>query len=441
MQNERLETLPELDRLPVKERTKYQQQALLRLWGVAAHHPLTRDRFPEYRPEELTHENIFAKWSEIPPDVSANHLQRIIKEGEYRAFDATESGSRIVCTSGGSTGRPKLLVNTYEETLRNARFQGKGYCLAGITAQDTVATFGGSGTFAIDYCIYHALAQIGCTIVPFVDFRRAEDNCENLEMLSVSVLLALPSKLYPLAAYLEDHGKTLKKVRLVVTGGEPVSAQLKTRLIARFGANLKFGSTFCTSDHGAIGYQCPHCDEGEYHLHEVLQHVELIAADESGSTRELVVSNLQWSYMPVVRLRSGDCAEWTDDHGNCPCGRTSRKIKLLGRTADMIRIGGEKISGLLFSQLPERVGIHENLVQVLVRTGSDGRDLVEVSLNDALRDRYENDLRSALMGNSTFARMVREQRVIGPHFVGMREMEKEKVSSYGKLRVLRDMRR
>jgi phenylacetate-coenzyme A ligase PaaK-like adenylate-forming protein len=438
MQNERLETSPELDHLPVTERTKYQQQALLRLWGLAAHHPLTRDRLPQCRAAELTHENIFAKWSEIAPDVSADHLQRITKQGEYRTFDATESGARMVCTSGGSTGRPKLLVNTYNETLRNARFQGKAYRLAGITAQDTVATFGGSGTFAIDYSIYHALAQLGCTIVPFVDFRRAEDNCENLEMLSVSVLLALPSKLYPLAAYLEDHGKTLKNVRLVVTGGEPLSAQLKTRLTALFGANLEFGSTFCTSDHGAIGYQCPHCEEGEYHLHEVLQYVELIPTDESGSATELVVSNLQWSYMPVVRLRSGDRAEWTDDHGSCPCGRTSRKIKLLGRTADMIEIGGERISGLLFSRLPERVGIHENLVQVLVRKANDGRDLVEVSLNDALRDRYENDLRSALMGNSTFARMVREQRVVGPHFVELRETER--VSSYGKLRVLRDMR-
>src|SRR5580658_6868472 len=178
MQNARLETLPELDRLPVAERMKYQQKALRRLWSVAAHHPLTRGRFPRCRAEEVTHENIFAKWSKIPLDVSANHLQRIIKEGEYRRFDATEAGARIVCTSGGSTGRPKLLVNTYEETLRNARFQGRGYRLAGITAQDTVATFGGSGTFAIDYCIYHALAQVGCTIVPFVDFRRAEDNCE-----------------------------------------------------------------------------------------------------------------------------------------------------------------------------------------------------------------------------------------------------------------------
>jgi phenylacetate-coenzyme A ligase PaaK-like adenylate-forming protein len=437
MQSDPLETIPDFDVLPAEERTKYQEQALLRLWNAAIHHPLTRGRFPQDQ-EQPTRGDILARWSEVTPDLSADHLQCMLRQGEYQAFHANRTDARIVCTSGGSTGRPKLLVGTYEETLRNAGFQGKGYRLAGITAYDTVATFGGSGTYAIDYSIYHALAQTGCTIVPFVDFRRTEENCENLEMLQVSVLLALPSKLYPLVAYLEDQNKTLRNVRLVVTGGEPVSGQLRTRLMNRFGANLKFGSTFCTSDHGAIGYQCPFCGEGEYHLHEVLQYLELIPADEQGRAKEIVASNLHSSYMPIVRLRSGDFAEWTDDRGKCRCGRTSRKIRLLGRTADVINIGGEKISARLFSDLPERVGIHENLVQVLLRAASDGRDLVEIALDDALRDRYENDLRSTLMANSTFARMVNDRRVIGPRFVTPRETEK--ASGYGKLRVLRDMR-
>jgi phenylacetate-coenzyme A ligase PaaK-like adenylate-forming protein len=438
MHSDRFETMPELDVLPAAERTKYQEQALLRLWNLAIQHPLTRHRFPRHQAEEPMRENIFARWSEIAPDVSADHLQCLLGEGEYEAFHTKENNARIVCTSGGSTGRPKLLVGTYEETLRNAGFQGKGYRLAGITAHDTVATFGGSGTYAIDYCIYHGLSQVGCTIVPFVDFRRTAENCENLEALQVSVLLALPSKLYPLVAYLEADNKTLRSVRLVVTGGEPVSDQLKTRLMNRLGANLQFGSTFCTSDHGAIGYQCHHCQEGEYHLHEVLQHVELVPADEQGHAKELVVSNFHCSYMPIVRLRSGDFAEWTDDRGECLCGRTSRRIRLLGRTSDVIRLGGEKISARIFSDLPGRVGIQENLMQVLLRAGSEGRDLVEITLTEALRDRYESDLRSTLMANSTFAQMVSDRRVIGPYFVTTRELEKS--SGYGKLRVLRDMR-
>lgn len=77
-------------------------------------------------------------------------------------------------------------------------------------------------------------------------------------------------------------------------------------------------------------------------------------------------------------------------------------------------------------------------MQVLLRAGSEGRDLVEITLTEALRDRYESDLRSTLMANSTFAQMVSDRRVIGPYFVTTRELEKS--SGYGKLRVLRDMR-
>ena len=439
MPNHPVDDRSDLDVLSTAERMKFHQRSLLRLWDLAIRHPLTRRRFPQYQAAEPTPENIFAKWSEIPPDSATDHLPCIRKEGEYRAFHTNGIEARIVCSSGGSTGKPKLLVSAYEEALCNASYQGKGYRRAGITAHDTVATFGGSGTFAIDYGVYHALAQVGCTIVPFVDFHRAEENCEVLEMLRINVLLALPSKLYPLISYLEERGRKLENVRLVVTGGEPLSCQLKSRLMARCGTALAFGSTFCTSDHGAIGYQCSRCGDGEYHLHEGMQYVELVASEEGGSPNELVVSNLRWSYMPVVRLRTGDCAEWTDYRGDCLCGKTSRKIRLLGRMADTISIGGAKINGRWFSELPGRVGIHENLMHVLVRTGCDGRDVVEIALNGSLRDRYEKALRSALMENATFARIVREQRVIGPHFVtetdGM-----ENTSGYGKLKVLRDMR-
>ena len=78
-------------------------------------------------------------------------------------------------------------------------------------------------------------------------------------------------------------------------------------------------------------------------------------------------------------------------------------------------------------------------MHVFVRTGCDGRDVVEIALNELLRDRYEKALRSALMENATFAQIVREQRVIGPYFITATD-SMENTSGYGKLKVLRDMR-
>ena len=451
MQNEPPDHTAGIDFSPPASRLCHQRLALLRLWNLAKRHPLTRDRIPPSSAEDVK-QDIFATWSNIVPAASTDQLHRILQDGEYGSFhaigtnDTTRRSSPIVTSTGGSTGKPKLLVNTYDEVLHDAFFQAKSYRLAGITPDDRVATLGGSGTYATDYSIYHALGKIGCTIVPINDFRRAEENCEILEALRVTVLLVLPSKLYPLLSHLEDRGRTLKDVRLIVTGGEPVSDQLKGRARHCFGAHLALGSTFRTTDHGAIGYQCAHCNDGEYHLHEGLQYVELISSEEGG-VNELVVSNLFCTYMPIVRVRSGDWAEWSDDHDHdhdhdhdrCRCGRTSRKIKIRGRTADIIMVGGEIISGQLFSKLPERVGVHENLVQVLLQTGDDGVDRVVIALDDVVRVRYEDKLRSSLMADPVFARMTRERRVFGPIFVA-RHQSTETTRGYGKLRVFRDLR-
>jgi phenylacetate-coenzyme A ligase PaaK-like adenylate-forming protein len=443
MQNEPPNHTAEIDFSPPASRLSHQRRALLRLWNLAKRHPLTRDRIPPSSTEDVE-QDIFATWSNIIPAASTDQLHRILQEGEYSFFranaadDTTRRSSPIVTSTGGSTGKPKLLVNTYAEVLHDAFFQGKSYRLAGITPDDRVATFGGSGTYATDYSIYHALGKIGCTIVPINDFRRAEENCEILETLRVTVLLVLPSKLYPLLSHLEDRGRTLKDVRLIVTGGEPVSDQLKRRAMHCIGAHLALGSTFRTTDHGAIGYQCAHCGDGEYHLHEELQYVELIGSEEGGAN-ELVVSNLFCTYMPIVRLQSGDWAEWSDNHERCRCGRTSRKIKIRGRTADIIMVGGEKINGQLFSKLPERAGVHENLIQVSLQTGNDGVDRIEIALDDAVRARFEDKLRSILMADPVFSTMIRERRAFGPIFVPRHEGT-ETTRGYGKLRVFRDLR-
>jgi phenylacetate-coenzyme A ligase PaaK-like adenylate-forming protein len=438
MQTSATSHVTELDRLPSIEREKYQKQALLRLWDVARRHPHTSWRFPTAPADEPTCEDILAMWRRISPATSTDQVEYLVKREEHEWGGAAEGKSLIVTSTGGSTSAPKLLINTYDEMLFDARFQGKSYRIAGIGAQDTVATFGGSGIYATDYGIYHSLAQIGCAIVPINDFRRAEENAEILRKLRVNVLLTLPSKLYPLISHLESDNGGLNHIRLIVTGGEAISPQLKERLSNQLGGKLSFGSTLRTTDHGAVGHQCQHCDEGEYHLHEELQYAELVPSVETGAN-ELLISNLHCTSMPIVRLSAGDLAEWSDSQGKCRCGRTSRKIKLRGRAADLIKIGGEVVSGNLFSKLPERVGIHENLLHVLVRTTQDGKDLVEIVVDEPLRARYEHQLRSGLMADPTFSRLVNEQRVLGPVFAAPSE-NIGKAPGYGKLRVLRDMR-
>ena len=47
----------------------------------------------------------------------------------------------------------------------NAVHLGKGYWAADVRPHHRVATLGGTGTIASEYCVYHALSEIGCTIL------------------------------------------------------------------------------------------------------------------------------------------------------------------------------------------------------------------------------------------------------------------------------------
>lgn len=379
----------DVDYLGIEDARRRRAVALRSLLLHASAHPLTGNRLIDISAEDIAQADPHCVLARIAPVASPDHTDAILGTASYRPFGTPiVEGSGIVFSTGGTTGRPTMLLNTYAETLRNACHHGKGYWAAGIRPHHRVASFGGSGTYASEYCVYHALAQTGCTIVPINDFRRDKANIAILEELAVDTLLVMPSEAYGLLDHLEAAGETLQSIRLVVTGGEPLSEQVKRRMRSVFSDDLVFGSTFQTADVGTVGYECRNCGPREYHLHAALIHAEIERID---GAPELVLTNLDRRLMPVVRLRTGDRAEWVNlPADRCRCGRTSRRIRLLGRTRDLIKIGGEKIPIDAIRRLPEVLDIAEHRLRIEVSTGDDGRDLITV-LCDEVIDRHLQD--------------------------------------------------
>ncbi|MGR4932634.1 phenylacetate--CoA ligase family protein [Bradyrhizobium sp. CAR08] len=426
----------DVDRIPAQIRFDYHQRSLLDLWHRGIRHPGTREQFP-LGATQPTLTEIELAWKQIGIRDSYDHSAYLDLRLRSEAGEPS-AGSDIVFSSGGSTRKAKTLIGTYEETLYNARFHGKGYHLTGVNSDDTVLALGGHGTYDVDYCVFHGLSQTGCAIIPINDYRRGQEIAEIMRELRATAILALPSGLYSLLGHLEDNNVTYSGVRLIVTGGEPLSRQLRERLVQRFGSNLSFGSVFQTSDHGTIGFQCPFCSSAEYHVHEGLIYVELDARREDG-LKELVISNLYRSRMPVVRLRTGDFAEWTDPEGSCSCGLTSRKLRILGRVTHPLELGSAMIDAKLLSELPERVGVHENQINVLIRKDELNRDLLEIAISNELRGKHGRAIEEHLLSIGSVATGVKRGWIVGPNFVPPLEAH-EKTSGYGKLRVVIDFR-
>src|SRR4029077_19199334 len=106
-------------------------------------------------------------------------------------------------------------------------------------------------------------------------------------------------------------------------------------------------------------FQCENLAPDEYHVHEELQFVEI-----DPITRELVTTNLDRTYMPVIRMKTGDMAEFVDRE--CPCRRSVRIIRLLGRTSERVKLGGELFDPSLCKTAADVLGLPRDAWQVKV---------------------------------------------------------------------------
>jgi phenylacetate-coenzyme A ligase PaaK-like adenylate-forming protein len=251
------------------------------------------------------------------------------------------AGSTVVYATSGSTGSPKVLLDSYAEILQNSQFHGRGYRACGIRPADRVVILGEVGRFAGEYAVLHALSATGCLIIPFVDRTRIEENIAHMCSLQANVWLAMQTEIFPYLAAFEKAPQKVPPMRLVVTGGEAISADTRGRLRNVFGAELCIRSTLQTSDAGTIGYQCPWCQTDEYHIHEELQFVEIL--DEFGRATArpglLVLTNLVRTFLPTIRFQTGDWVQWATGNDACPCRRTARKIRMFGRGDRTVRLG------------------------------------------------------------------------------------------------------
>ncbi|MGL3210667.1 hypothetical protein [Bradyrhizobium sp. BR 1433] len=319
------------DFISAQSRADYHRRSLLGLWRKAVRHPATRHQFPAGAAQP-TLADIPSAWGTVGVRDVYDHLEHLNSSALPEAGRSCP-GSDVILSAEGTARTTRILIGTHEEILYNACFDGKAYCLSGITSGDRVLVLGGSGTWLVDDCNFYALSRTACTIIPVRDYRRGGEIAEIMRALRATAILGSLGALLPLLTYLELRDLTYPGITHIVQGREFLSRQLRWRLVQRFGADLSFHSVFQTPDHGAVGFQCPSCGPGEYHLHEGLIYAELCPRDDDSAT-ELVISNLHRSRMPVVRLRTGDYAVWADPEGCCPCGLTSRRIRILDRTSD-----------------------------------------------------------------------------------------------------------
>ena len=334
--------------------------------------------------------------------------------GEHLSVDPTQIVR--VQASSGTTGVPTFFALTRNDLATWDRIMARDYFTMGLRPNDVYAALSNLSMFAGGVPSLTAAAQVGANVIPIGTGVGTDRALDLARRLGATVIGLTPSyALYLGETMASNPGRTAANLNLtrLLVGGEP-GAQIPgiRRQIEEMwqcpvrdvmGIGEMVGAFWAESDDEAGMHFCAQ--------REIF--VELIDPDSGelldlidGASGELVYTAIERDATPLIRFRSSDMVEVM--MGEVPSGRTSPRIKVLGRTDDMLIVRGvnvfpSAIRDVIASHTPQTTG---HLRVVMPGQGplapSPLPIMVEVLETDphkllVLHDRLADELRSKLM--------------------------------------------
>lgn len=250
--------------------------------------------------------------------------------------------------SGGTTGHPKLVYYSALEFDRSAADVAHGLQAAGVRPGMVAANLMNAGNMWASFQMVNlVLEKCRCHILPIAAQTGPEVALSFMRVLGAEVAIGIPSFMISLAQQAQKQGITDLQLKIIATGGEHFLDQARAFVKPLLGVRQFVSAGYSSNETGPIGYQCSHCNGGIHHLFqencfiEVLDEETLLPAPV-GEAGKLVVTKLNNRLMPVIRYDIGDRGRMVGQA--CACGRTEPLFELLGRSDDILNIGGYNVS-------------------------------------------------------------------------------------------------
>lgn len=330
----------------------------------------------------------------------------------------SELGDSISFSSGGTSGKPKSVYRTMEETRRNASRMAKGLSTKLFERGDVVANLFFSGNMWASFISMNmALEEIGCHILPIGGHVGIDNIMNLLKVFKVDGIVSIPSILISIAEYVEKNKLTGFKIRKIGYGGEHLAPAAEEYLRKILKTEIICSATYAINDTGVVGYQCEECTGSVHHIFEDLHIVEIVDPETfelvpEGSTGNIILTNIDRMLMPVIRYDVGDRGRIVP--GKCKCGRKTRLLELLGRSDEVLIIGADNISVDAISHCVSRVtGLSQKFIMYGKYKGH--LDLIEVHIecNEELTDKERKD-----SGEKLVEVILNEKPVLNANYVG-----------------------
>ncbi|MEA2311355.1 MAG: phenylacetate-CoA ligase [Solirubrobacteraceae bacterium] len=269
----------------------------------------------------------------------------VTPERPFGAHFAADPGEivRIYSTSG-TTGTPSYIPLTAGDLDNWIAGSARSYAASGITAGQRIVSTYNAGPFVAGAALA-SFDRLGLCHIP-VGNASSERVLRAIELLRPEAAVLTPSY----AAYLLESGFDLaaSSVRRVLVAGEPGGGEpaFRARLEAGWGARVT--EAMGIGDIGVSLWGECEAQDGMHLGARGFVHAELIDPEartpvqmHDGAHGELVLTHLRHRAAPLLRFRTRDHVRVRT--GTCVCGRTSPRIRCIGRTDDMLIVRGVNV--------------------------------------------------------------------------------------------------
>ncbi|MBT4523004.1 MAG: hypothetical protein HOC23_23630 [Halieaceae bacterium] len=253
-------------------------------------------------------------------------------------------------SSSGTTGAPMYYALTRDDLRDWTDAIANTFFTAGLRPTDSIAHLVGLPGVAGGLPYADGFRAIGATTFWLGGFP-TERILKEIGRLKLNTILATTSFGSYLAELVEQGNSDAKDITLekFISGGEPGLGQPEIRAkIARGMGTEQIREVMGLGDVlSAMWSECE-CQDGMHFNAQKYVAIELIDPDsedridwQPGAHGELVYTTFRRQATPVLRYRSRDHVEIIDTR--CDCGRTSPRMRCIGRTDDMLIYKGMNV--------------------------------------------------------------------------------------------------
>jgi phenylacetate-CoA ligase len=261
---------------------------------------------------------------------------------------ATPSEIVRIYSTSGTTGAPSYVPLTAGDLDNWVTASARSYAASGVAAGQRIVSTYNAGPFVAGAALA-AFERIGLCHIP-VGTGNTERLMLAIELLRPEAAVLTPSYAAYLVEWAAERNVDLRRssVGRVLVAGEPGGGEPAFRAQLEEGWGAIVTEAMGIGDVGvSLWGECE--EQAGMHLGaRGFVHAELIEPDtgaalemNDGATGELVLTHLQHRAAPLLRFRTRDHVQVQTSH--CRCGRTTPRLRCIGRTDDMLIVRGVNV--------------------------------------------------------------------------------------------------